>query len=122
MNYYFEDIEKQTLENSFFRKVLFTSNFSQLVVMSLKAGEEIGQEIHKEDQFFRIEQGKAKFIIDGVELLAKENFAIVVKAGSSHNVINIGNKELKLYTIYSPAHHKDGTIHKSKMDAENAEK
>ncbi len=122
MMHYLDNIEEVTLKNNNFRKVLFTGDHSQLVVMSLKRGEEIGMEVHPNvDQFFRIEQGRAKFIIDGKEMLAEKNFAVIVPAGSEHNVINNGLAELKLYTIYSPANHPDGTIHKTKEDALKAE-
>ena len=122
MTHYLDNIEEVTLKNNNFRKVLFTGNHSQLVVMSLKRNEEIGMEVHPNvDQFFRIEQGRAKFIIDGKEMLAEKNFAVIVPAGSEHNVINNGLADLKLYTIYSPANHPDGTIHKTKEDALKAE-
>lgn len=117
------NIEQLTLENSFFRKVLFTGPHSQLVVMSLQPNEEIGSEVHSEnDQFFRFEQGEGKVIIGGEEHVVKDGDAIVVPAGAEHNVINIsGSEPLKLYTIYSPPQHPDGTIHETKADAEAAE-
>ncbi|KKQ41522.1 MAG: hypothetical protein US60_C0037G0003 [Microgenomates group bacterium GW2011_GWC1_37_8] len=117
------NIEKATETNTNFRKVLFTGKFCQLVVMNLKPGEEIGVEVHeKVDQFFRVEKGKAKFIIDADVVDVEENFAVIVPAGSRHNVINTSQtKELKLYTIYSPPNHPDGTIHKTKEEAEAAE-
>jgi len=93
-----------------------------LVVMSLLQGEEIGMEVHKVDQFFRIEQGSARFTIDNVDITARNGDAVIVPAGSYHNVTNVGTEELKLYTIYSPSNHKDGTIHKTKADAIAAEK
>jgi mannose-6-phosphate isomerase-like protein (cupin superfamily) len=105
MKYFNGNIEALTLENTFFRKVIFTAKHSQLVLMSLKPGEEIGEEVHTEDQFFRLEQGSAKFIIDGEVTTADASDAVVVPASSEHNVINVGNEDLKLYTIYSPAHH-----------------
>lgn len=118
MKGYFANIEKETLDNNFFRKVLFTGRFSQLVVMSLKVGEEIGEEVHENvDQFFRIEKGKAKFVIEGEEKILVEDEVFIVPAGTKHNVINIGNCDLKLYTIYSPPNHPDGTIHKTKEEA-----
>lgn len=115
-----ENIEKLTLENSNFRKVLYTSRHSQLVLMSLKPSEEIGEEIHQEnDQFFRIEKGEGKCIIDGNEHSLKDGTAVVVPAGAKHNVINLSQSEdLKLYTIYSPAHHRDGILRSSKEEAE----
>lgn len=113
-------IEKDTLENVNFRKVLYTSTHSQLVLMSLNPKEEIGEEIHQEnDQFFRIESGQGKCIIDGNEYEIKDGDAIVIPAGAKHNIINMDNvRPLKMYTIYSPAHHKDGTVHRTKKDAQ----
>lgn len=123
MNGFIGDIEKETLENSNFRKVIYTGKHAQLVLMSLAPGEEIGLEVHPEvDQFFRIEKGSAKVVIDGEEQVVGQDFAIVVPAGSEHNVINVSQEEeLKLYTIYSPPNHPDGTIHKTKVEAEAAE-
>ena len=114
------NIEKETLENGNFRKVLYTGKNSQLVLMSLKPKEEIGMEVHDEnDQFFRFEQGEGKCIIDGNEYDLKDGTAIVVPAGAEHNIINVSETEdLKLYTIYSPAHHKDGIVRASKEEAE----
>jgi mannose-6-phosphate isomerase-like protein (cupin superfamily) len=113
------NIEKATLENENFRKVLYTGTYGQVVVMSLLPNEEIGMEVHNTvDQFFRIDSGDGKVIIDGEESLVTDGFAIVVPAGSNHNVINMSSeKPLKLYTIYMPPNHKDGTIHKTKADA-----
>jgi mannose-6-phosphate isomerase-like protein (cupin superfamily) len=124
MTAYFGSIEKQTLKNKYFREVLFTGKHSQLVVMSLKAGEEIGNEVHQNvDQFFRIEKGKFKFVLDnGKEKhVARNGDAVVVPAGTWHNVINLSKGKSKLYTIYSPPNHPAGTIHKTKKDAEKAE-
>ncbi len=114
------NIEKETLENKNFRKVLYTSKHSQLVLMSLVPNEEIGMEIHRDnDQFFRFEKGSGKVIIDGNVYKVGDGSAIVVPAGTEHNVVNIsGSEDLKLYTIYSPAHHKDGIIRKTKKEAE----
>lgn len=114
------NIEKETLENNNFRKVLYTGKNSQLVLMSLKPGEDIGLEIHADnDQFFRFEQGEGKCLIDGNEYLVEDGSAIVVPAGAEHNIINISDsEELKLYTIYSPAHHKDQIIRLTKDEAE----
>ncbi|MCS6956625.1 MAG: cupin domain-containing protein [Patescibacteria group bacterium] len=125
MKTYHSNIEKETLENNFFRKVLFTGSHSQLVVMSLLPGEEIGNEIHENvDQFFRIEQGQAKIIVNNgeEEFIVGEDEVFIIPAGTWHNVLNIGDKELKLYTIYSPPNHPDGTIHKDKKEAEEYEK
>ena len=113
------NIEKATRENTDFRRVLYTSKHSQLVLMSLQPGEEIGMEIHTEnDQFFRFESGHGKCIIDGNEYELKDGDAVVVPVGAEHNIINVSQTEpLKLYTIYSPAHHKDGIVRKMKKDA-----
>ncbi|HLC64397.1 MAG TPA: cupin domain-containing protein [Patescibacteria group bacterium] len=123
MTGYTDNIEEITLHNDNFRKVLFTAPHSQLVAMSLKPNEEIGMEVHPDnDQFFRIDQGTGRVIIDGVESEISDGFAVVVPAGAEHNVINTsGSEDLKLYTIYSPAHHPDGTIHKTKAEALAAE-
>jgi len=114
------NIEKNTLENDNFRKVLYTGKNSQLVLMSIAPNSEIGMEIHQEnDQFFRFESGKGKCIIDGNEYEVEDGSAIIVPAGAEHNVINLSDSEdLKLYTIYSPAHHKDGIVRKTKEEAE----
>ncbi|HOW60208.1 MAG TPA: cupin domain-containing protein [Candidatus Moranbacteria bacterium] len=114
------NIEKDTLENENFRKVLYTGKHSQLVLMNLKPKEEIGMEVHEEnDQFFRFEKGEGKCIIDGNEYDLKDGVAIVVPAGAQHNIINTSEvEELKLYTIYSPAHHKDGILRSTKEEAE----
>lgn len=114
------NIEKETLENPNFRKVLYTGKNSQLVLMSLKPKEEIGMEVHKEnDQFFRFEKGEGKCIIDGNEYDLKDGVAVVVPSGAQHNIINTSETEdLKLYTIYSPAHHKDGIVRAIKEEAE----
>lgn len=114
------NIEKDTLENENFRKVLYTGKHSQLVLMSLGPNEEIGSEVHEQnDQFFRFEQGEGQVVIDGNEYKVKDGSAIVVPAGAMHNVINVSQTEdLKLYTIYSPAHHKDGIVRKTKQEAE----
>ena len=121
---YIGHIEKATEKNKYFREVLFTGKHSQLVVMSLKPKEEIGNEIHKNvDQFFRIEEGTAKFVFNGKKRhIVKDGDAVVVPAGTYHNVINTSpNKPLKLYTIYTPPNHPDGTVHKTKAEAEAAE-
>lgn len=120
---YFVKLEEETEKNSYFRQVLFTGKHAQLVLMSLKPGEEIGMEVHEAvDQFFRIEEGEAKFIVDGEETIVREDEAYIVPAGSRHNVINTGDVDLKLYTIYSPPNHPDGTVHKTKAEAEEYEK
>jgi mannose-6-phosphate isomerase-like protein (cupin superfamily) len=124
MTGYVGNIEKQTLKNNYFRQVLFTGKHAQLVVMCLKPGEEIGNEVHpKVDQFFRIEQGQAKFVLKGKEKHVVHNGdAVIVPAGTFHNVINTGKRPLKLYTIYSPPNHPKGTVHKTKAEAEKSEK
>ena len=120
MKGYVINIEEATKENNNFRKVLYTAKHSQLVLMSLKPGEEIGMEVHLDnDQFFRVDQGKGKVIIDGNGYEIQDGFAVVVPAGANHNVINSSDSEaLKLYTIYSPAHHQDNVIHNTKEQAE----
>ena len=117
---YFINIEEKTLENSNFREVLFTGPNSQLVVMTLQPGEEIGLEIHEgHDQFLRIEAGVGKAILGDETIMVEDGTAVVVPAGVAHNVINTSQSEsLKLYTIYSPAEHPDGTIHKNKAEAD----
>ena len=117
-------IEDLTRGNTYFRQVLFTAPHSQLVLMTLQPNEEIGMEVHPDnDQFFRFEEGEGKVIIDGTEYVVKDGDAAIVPAGAQHNVINTsGTNMLKLYTIYSPAHHPDGTIHKTKAEALAAEK
>jgi mannose-6-phosphate isomerase-like protein (cupin superfamily) len=114
------NIEEKTLQNDYFREVLYTAQHSQLVVMSLNPNEEIGMEVHEiVDQFIRVQQGEGKAILNGKEHLISGGMAIVVPAGVKHNIINTSSeKKLKLYTIYSPAHHKDKTIHKTRKDAE----
>lgn len=121
MSGYHSDIEDLTTKNSNFRQVLFTAPHSQLVLMSLKPGEDIGLEVHDVDQFFRVEKGAGKAIIDGEEFEVSDGSAVVVPAGAEHNITNTGSEDLKLYTIYSPAHHPDGTIHKTKTEALKAE-
>jgi mannose-6-phosphate isomerase-like protein (cupin superfamily) len=119
MQGYHINIGEETKNNTFFRKVLYTGTHCQLVVMSLKPGEEIGLETHPNvDQFFRIEAGEAKFIINGEETLTQVEDVVIVEEGSEHNVINTSTTEdLKLYTLYSPPNHPDGTINKTKEDA-----
>lgn len=123
MKGYNANIEQLTLENNNFRKVLYTTNGLQLVLMSLKPGEEIGAEIHDEnDQFFRFESGKGKVMIDENFYDVEDGSVVVIPKGSNHNVINTSETEsLKMYTIYTPAHHKDGVIHETKAIAEQAE-
>lgn len=119
MKGYNANIEKDTLANDNFRKVLYTGKHSQLVLMNLKPKEEIGMEVHEEnDQFFRFEKGQGKCIIDGHKYELKDGSVIVVPAGAEHNIINISETDdLKFYTIYSPAHHKDGIVRATKEEA-----
>lgn len=123
MKGFHSNIEKDTLGNANFRKVLYTGKHCQLVLMSLKPNEEIGMEVHPDnDQFFRFEKGQGKCIIDGNEYVVTDGSAIIVPSGAQHNVINTsGTEDLKLYTIYSPAHHKDGIIRATKQEAESQE-
>ena len=121
---YVVNIEEKTLDNDFFREVLFTSDRVQLVVMSLAPGEEIGEETHDHgDQFIRVEAGTGKAILDGEEHDLEDGSAVVIPAGVRHNIVNSSQQEsLKLYTIYSPPEHPDGTIHKNKAEAVAYEK
>jgi mannose-6-phosphate isomerase-like protein (cupin superfamily) len=119
LNGFIADIEKETVNNTDFRRVLYTGKYSQLVLMSLKAGEEIGEETHDDvDQFFRFEEGEGKVVIDGVEHTVGDGSAVIVPAGAKHNVINTSRESaLKLYTIYSPPEHQDQTIRHTKQEA-----
>ena len=122
MKGYVANIEKASLENDNFREVLYTDKNLQLVVMSLKPGEDIGAEVHQLDQFIRCEAGEGKAILDGAEHALSNGFVIVVPAGAMHNIINTStDKEMKLYTLYAPPNHKDGTIHRTKAEAETDE-
>ncbi|MCK9368431.1 cupin domain-containing protein [Candidatus Dojkabacteria bacterium] len=120
---FIDNIEKLTQENTNFRKVIFTGRYAQLVLMSLLPKEEIGMEVHPTvDQFFRIESGDGEVVMNGEKATFTDGFAFIVPAGTNHNIINTSDsKVLKLYTIYSPANHKDGTIHATKADAIAAE-
>ena len=118
MSGYIVNIEKESLENNNFRKVLFTAPNSQLVVMSLAPKEDIGMEVHTDvDQFIRVESGVGKAILDGKETKLEDGSAVVIPARTQHNIINTSNKSMKLYTIYSPKEHPDGVIHPTKADA-----
>ena len=118
MKGYCDDIERATLDNEDFRRVLYTGHNLQLVLMTLPPGCDIGEEVHEDrDQFFRIEEGEGVILIDGAENRVKDDFAVIVPAGARHNVI-AGDKPLKLYTIYAPPEHKDGVVHKTKEQAE----
>jgi len=113
------NIEKETLENNFFRKVLLTTKHQQLVVMSLNPSEDIGLETHENlDQFIKIEQGEGLAVLDGVETKFSSGFSVTIPSGTNHNIVNTSMENpLKIYTIYSPPNHKDGTIHKTKQEA-----
>lgn len=120
MKGYINHIEQATVENNNFRQVLYTAQHSQLVLMSLKPQEEIDTEIHTVDQFFRFEQGEGKAVLDGNEQTVKNGDVLIVPAGMKHNIINTSTTQsLKLYSLYCPPHHKDGTIHTTKADAAN---
>ncbi len=123
MTGYVGPIETKTLKNAYFRQVLFTGKHTQLVVMCLQPREEIGKEMHPAvDQFFRVEQGEGKFVLSGEEHLVRDGHAVVVPAGTYHNVVNTSKTSpLRLYTIYSPPNHPDGTVHRTKAEAEAAE-
>lgn len=113
------NIEQASLENEYFRKVLYTDERVQLVVMSLAPGEEIGAEVHQLDQFIRVEAGEGSAVLDGVTHEIKDGSAIIVPKGTLHNIINTSSTEpMKLYTVYAPPNHKDGTVHETKADAE----
>ncbi len=118
MKGYVDNIEKLAGENTDFRKVLYTAHYSQLVLMSLLPGEEIGEEVHGLDQFIRIETGTGKAVLDGVESPVSDGFVVVVPAGTRHNIVNTSaTAPMKIYTLYSPPDHKDGIIHATRADA-----
>ena len=118
---YVNDLEKYTLENDNFRKVLNTTTKSQLVVMSLLPGEDIGEEVHDVDQFIRIEEGSGKAVLNGEEFEVRDDWAVVVPAGTKHNIINTGSGKMKIYTVYTPPEHPEGTVHQTKAEAMAAE-
>jgi mannose-6-phosphate isomerase-like protein (cupin superfamily) len=113
-----QDIEGLAVKNDEFRRVLYTAKHCQLVLMALKAKEEIGAEVHKLDQFFRVEEGTGEAVLDGVRTDIRAGFAVVVPAGTKHNIINTGSVPLKLYTLYAPPNHRDGVVHHTRADAE----
>jgi mannose-6-phosphate isomerase-like protein (cupin superfamily) len=118
MKGYVDDIEERTEENTDFRRVLYTGKHIQLVLMTLRPGEEIGEEIHSDgDQFFRVEEGEGAVWIDGARTTIESDTAIIVPAGARHNVRNTGREPLKLYTLYAPPEHRDGTVHVTTADA-----
>jgi mannose-6-phosphate isomerase-like protein (cupin superfamily) len=118
MKGFVQDIEALAIKNEYFRQVLYTAKYCQLVVMALKPTEEIGAEVHKLDQFFRVEEGSGEAVLDGVRSPIETGFAVIVPAGTNHNIINTGNVALKLYTLYSPPNHRDGVVHRTRADAE----
>ena len=121
MKGYVDDIEKATIENEDFRRVLYTGRNLQLVLMTLPPGCDIGEEVHEDrDQFFRIEQGEGVIRIDGADNRVEDDFAVIVPAGARHNVVNTGSTPLKLYTLYGPPEHKEGTLHRTKQEADAA--
>ncbi len=122
MKGFVDDIEELTEENTDFRRVLYTGSKLQLVLMSIPPGGEIGEEVHRDrDQFFRVEEGKGEIWIDGNSSKIESDSAMIVPAGARHNVKNTGDKPLQLYTIYGPPEHRDGTVHKTKGDADSSE-
>ena len=118
MKGFVQDIEKIAVANSEFRRVIYTAQHCQLVVMALKPKEEIGAEVHHLDQFFRVEEGTGEAVLDGVRTPIQAGFAIVVPAGANHNIINTGNAPMKLYTLYAPPNHRDGVVHHTRAEAE----
>ena len=118
MKGFVQDIESIAVKNEDFRQVLYTARNCQLVVMALKPKEEIGAEVHKLDQFFRVEKGTGEAVLDGVRTAISEGFAVLVPAGTNHNIINTGSAPLKLYTLYAPPNHRDGVVHSTRADAE----
>lgn len=117
MKGFVKNIETIALQSSEFRRVLYTAQHCQLVVMALKPGEEIGAEIHKLDQFFRVEEGVGQAVLDGVTTPIEAGFAILVPAGTKHNIVNTGSAAMKLYTLYAPPNHRDGVVHHTRADA-----
>ena len=118
MNGFVQDIEALALKNNEFRQVLYTAKHCQLVVMSLKPREEIGAEVHQLDQFFRVEEGTGEAVLDDVRTAIGAGFAVVVPAGTNHNIINTGPVPLKVYTLYAPPNHRDGVVHRTRANAE----
>lgn len=112
-----QDIERIAIKNEDFRQVIYTAKSCQLVVMALKPKEEIGMEVHKLDQFFRVEEGSGEAVLDGVHTAITSGFAVLIPAGTNHNIINTGNVPLKLYTLYAPPNHRDGVVHHTRADA-----
>ena len=117
MKGFVQDIEGLAVKNDEFRRVLYTAKHCQLVLMALKPAEEIGAEVHTLDQFFRVEEGAGEVVLDGVRTPVHAGFASVVPAGAKHNIINTGDRPLKLYTLYAPPNHRDGVVHHTRADA-----
>jgi len=118
MKGFVQDIEGLAVRNADFRQVLYTAKHCQLVLMALKPKEEIGAEVHKLDQFFRVEQGAGEAVLDGVRTEIRAGSAVLVPAGTNHNIINTGTVPMKLYTLYAPPNHRDGVVHRNRADAE----
>ena len=118
MKGFVQDIEGLATGNDEFRKVLYTAKNCQLVLMALKPQEEIGAEVHRLDQFFRVEEGSGEAVLDGVRTPIRAGFAVLVPAGTKHNIVNTGAGPLKLYTLYAPPNHRDGVVHHTRADAE----
>ena len=118
MKGYVKDIEDLAVKNSDFRQVLYTAKYCQLVLMALEPKKDIGAEVHKLDQFFRVEDGTGEAVLDGVHTAIRAGFAVVVPAGTTHNIVNTGDVPLKLYTLYSPPNHRDGVVHHTRAEAE----
>jgi mannose-6-phosphate isomerase-like protein (cupin superfamily) len=118
MKGFVQDLENFAIQNNEFRRVLYTARYCQLVVMALKLSEEIGAEVHKLDQFFRVEEGNGEAVLDGVRTAISAGFTVFVPARTKHNIINTGAAPLKLYTRYAPPNHRDGVIHRTRTDAE----
>ena len=118
MKGFVQDLESVAVKNEEFRRVLYTARSCQIVVMALKPQEEIGAEVHELDQFFRVEEGSGVAILDGMRNEIRAGFAVLVPAGTRHNIINNGRVPLKLYTLYAPPNHRDGVVHHTRADAE----
>ncbi|MFM9915417.1 MAG: cupin domain-containing protein [Rhizobacter sp.] len=118
MKGFVQNIEMLATHNDDFRRVLYTARNCQLVLMALKPQEEIGAEVHKLDQFFRVEAGSGEAVIDGVRTPISTGFAVLVPAGAQHNIVNTGKEPLKLYTLYAPPNHRDGVVHHLRVDAD----
>jgi mannose-6-phosphate isomerase-like protein (cupin superfamily) len=118
MKGFVKNIEELSVKNKDFRQVLYTAKNCQLVIMALKPGEDIGMEVHKLDQFFRVEEGNGVAVLDGIRTEISAGFAVLVPAGTNHNIINTGTDPLKLYTLYAPPNHRDGVVHHTRADAE----